>query len=177
MHRRRHHLVLVIGLILLVVAQGCAQAPPQPLPSATPPLSTATPVPPAPTPPLPRATPVPPTPPPAAVAHTAVPGAAAFPTGSFAMEDSDGQWVEKFSANGDLLVNLNGKLWVKGRYTLAQNQVVFHDVSGPGLAKCKGKGNGTYTWMLDGKALTFQGVKDECGHRRSTQVANPWVKQ
>jgi hypothetical protein len=175
-------LACVMALISLLAACNSPAAPaptaaPSPPPSATLAAPTAT-LPP------PTATLAPPTatqPPPTATAKptvalpTPAPAKTPFPAGAFAMEDVDGKWVMTFTPDGDYILTRNGGAWVEGRYTLAQNQIVLHDVSGPKLSTCKGKGDGTYIWSFDGKVLTYEVVNDQCDGRRGTQLTR-WTK-
>jgi hypothetical protein len=68
----------------------------------------------------------------------------------------------------------NNAIVVSGALKISGNRVTFHDVSGP-LA-CKGSEvNGTYSWKLRGKKLTFKRARDTCAGR-GTILSVPYTK-
>jgi hypothetical protein len=77
----------------------------------------------------------------------------------------NGTWTLAIS-NTAFNVTKGGRVAVNGTVKIDGNRITFHDFSGP-LA-CRGaQANGTYTWRLQGAALTLKANGDTCTGRRA----------
>ena len=109
-------------------------------------------------------------PPPAAPSATQAPAATAFPIGIFTNPVG---WTWEFKDDGRQVLQMP-QLTASGTHTVSGNQIVFKessDTCGLGAEK------GTYTWIYDGKTLTFKVIDDRCGGRVGTITSGPWVKK
>ena len=93
-----------------------------------------------------------------------------FPTGMFA----GGAFTITFATDGVHTVSTEGKVVVKGTYTVEKDQLTFTDKEGD--FACVGQ-VGKYKWAYDGKSLSFTKVQDECEGRVQGLTAQPWVKK
>jgi len=93
-----------------------------------------------------------------------------LPTGTFV----SGDWGVTFSADQTYHVTQNGELVVEGTYSVVHNQAVFKDTQGRYACNAS---DGKYTWKLDGKALSFVKVEDECEGRIGVLTGSPLVRQ
>jgi hypothetical protein len=94
-------------------------------------------------------------------AHAREPaGLPSFPAGDFMMMDGFGYWRFTFNSDGTFTVNLNDTFDVvlHGRYVVGGDHVTFSEDS----EVCAGKGNGEYSWRLDGDVLAMGAISDRC---------------
>jgi hypothetical protein len=90
----------------------------------------------------------------------ALPTASLFPSGRYMMMDGFGYWEFTFQPDGAFTVTLNGiaEIVQNGQYTVAGDHVTMSDDS----EVCQGKGEGQYTWRMDGDVLEMRTIVDRC---------------
>jgi hypothetical protein len=93
-----------------------------------------------------------------------------LPTGTFV----SGDWGVTFSADKTYHVTQNGELVVEGTYTVAHNEAVFKDTQGRYACTAS---DGKYTWKLDGNALSFVKVEDDCEGRIGVLTGGALVRE
>jgi hypothetical protein len=89
--------------------------------------------------------------------------------------DFQGEWELTLVEGDHYSFARNGSIVDEGRYTLAQDQIVFTYVKGP--YACPGQETYIYKWALDGKALTLTTVEDRCPDRNRVITARAWSNQ
>ena len=95
-----------------------------------------------------------------------------FPTGSYLV--GGGALVATFTPDGKVVVKdkQSGEVEAQGIYTIDRDEIVISDADdGQGKQPCDGPGK--YKWRLDGKALTFTKLADECGGRAKALTSGP----
>jgi hypothetical protein len=92
-----------------------------------------------------------------------------FPTGKYAR----GEFEITFSDDGTHTVKENGRVVVKGNYTVSEDQIVITDKEGE-LA-CQGAGK--YKWKVEGTSLKFEKVEDDCDGRATALSGSTWEKK
>jgi hypothetical protein len=74
---------------------------------------------------------------------------------------------------------LNGESVVDGRFSISGNRISITDVSG--YHSCSHVGpayaTGTYTWSVDGTALSFAVVSDNCTGRTVGMTTKPFIRE
>ena len=98
--------------------------------------------------------------------------AAAFPVGDF----ETGSVTLSFGSDGAYRVLQGGHAMVEGTYRSDGDKLTLTDVSGQFACPAE-KAKGTYTWRLEGKALTLTTVDDACEDRSSDLTGHPWAKK
>ena len=89
---------------------------------------------------------------------------AAFPTGKF----TNGNWSLDFKGDGNYIAS-GPPGSETGTYRVTGNLVVI-------TCQCCGEVTGNYTWIYDGKTLTFTAIEDKCSNRLGVVAAGQWLK-
>ena len=110
-------------------------------------------------------------------------GCAGTTSATPASQIATGTYANPTSQNGDELKLLDNGIYnmgspktlipVQGTYVVKENQVVFTETKDGHCTDIAG----TYKWSLDGKAITFAAVEDQCSIRRITLESGSWIKQ
>jgi len=92
-----------------------------------------------------------------------------FPTGKYA----SGDFEITFNDDQTHTVSADGKVVVKGSYTVTEDQIVITDKEGD--FACQGPGK--YKWKVEGTSLKFEKVEDECDGRATALSGFTWAKK
>ena len=92
-----------------------------------------------------------------------------FPTGKYAR----GEFEITFNDDKTHTVSTDGKVVVKGSYTVTEDQIVITDKEGD--FACQGPGK--YKWKVEGTSLKFEKVEDECDGRATALSGFTWAKK
>jgi hypothetical protein len=92
-----------------------------------------------------------------------------FPTGRYA----SGEFEITFNDDQTHTVSADGKVVVKGSYTVTEDQIVITDKEGD--FACPGAGK--YKWKVEGTSLKFEKVEDDCDGRATALSGSTWVKK
>lgn len=93
-----------------------------------------------------------------------------FPTGTYA----NGQFAFTFGEDGTHSVSADGRVVVKGSYTVTQDQIALTDKEGDYACL---DNTGKYKWKVEGKSLKFEKVEDTCDGRVSALSGSTWEKK
>lgn len=97
-----------------------------------------------------------------------------FKTGTYSATSESIKWSMTFGdSDAFTIASNNGELAVHGAYKVRGEQFEIRDEGGTGA--CLGDLQlGTYTWKLEGKALSFTKVEDACDGRADTLTSLEW---
>jgi len=84
-----------------------------------------------------------------------------------------GLWQAVFRADGSYRVYRDRALVGEGGYSTKGGRIAIAD----NAVVCRGLGNGTYSFVSDGKTLQLTLVTDRCSHRRLVLTIHTWKKQ